>query len=297
MKYSVLLPAFLVALALLWTPVGVQGQNKDILALTRDMAAMQRQFDAMQKAQGERSDALEALLKQALEASRALAAEIQTVQQNLQQSFQQSMQKSLAEQQTRVSEPMAALTTGVHNIEEDVVRLGTDMSSVNTKLGKIETMLDEMQRAVRTLNATPVAPPPSPTEGADRLFTAAEHDFLTGNNQLALEEFKAFWEMYPASPNAPRALLHIGKLYDRVLQYPDARGAFDTILERFPDSTTTPEAYFWKAEMLAKEGNSAAAATEFENFGKKYPGDLNAATAAARVRELRNAKGKAKGKG
>src|SRR6185369_8769753 len=129
-----------------------------------------------------------------------------------------------------------------------------------------------------------------------------ERDFLGGNNELALTEFRQYFELYPTSVNAPRALLSAGKIYDRVMQYKEARDVFDMILERFPDSTTTPEAAYWKADMLAKEGNTAAAAMEFENFAKKYPGDINANAATSRAAQLRATKGskatgKAKSKG
>jgi len=43
--------------------------------------------------------------------------------------------------------------------------------------------------------------------------------------------------------------------------------------------------------MLSKEGNTAAAATEFDNFAKKYPGDVMAGQATARAAQLRAAKG------
>ena len=287
MKYSVSLLAILAAAGVLWSPVEVHGQNKDIVALQRDVADVTRRLEAFQKNQGERMDALGALLKQAAEANHALSMELRVMQQNL----QASMQKSIAEQQRGVSEPMAAVRSAVDTLGQDTVAIRSDLAALNTKVGKIETMLTDIQAAVRTLNAPPAAPPPSASDAANTLFSSAERDFLGGRNDLALEAYKQFWQLYPTSPNAAPALLKIGQIYDRVMQYKDARDAFDTILERFPDSTTTPEAAFWKAEMLNKENDFAAAATEYENFAAKYPAHLNAATAKVKAATLRAAKG------
>jgi TolA-binding protein len=290
MKFSVSCLAILATAALLWSPANVSAQNKELIALQRDLADVARKLDALQKDQGERIDKIEDLLRQAAAATHAVSSELKAMQQSL----QQSMQKSLTEQQSRVADPLAAVKTGVDSVGQDALAIRSDITLLKSQMTRIETALADLQAAVRVLNAPPAAPPPPAADSADLLFSAAERDFLSGRNDLALAEFRQYWEMYPDRPNAPRALLFIGQIYDRVKQYEDARKAFDTILERFPDSTTTAEAAFWKAEMLAKEGNRTAAIVEYENFAKKYPADLNAETARDRAQQLRRAKGKGK---
>lgn len=290
MKLSVLCLAMLAMAPILWSPSILHAQNKEIVALHRDLADVARKLDALEKDQGDRIAKMEDLLRQAVAATHALSMELKSMQQSL----QQSMQKSLTEQQSRVADPLAAVKTGVDSVGQDVLALRSDLTLLKSQVTKVESALSDLQAAVRVLNAPPAAPPPPAADSADLLFSSAERDFLGGRNDLALAEFRQYWEMYPDRPNAPRALLFIGQIYDRVKQYEDARKAFDTILERFPDSTTTAEAAFWKAEMLAKEGNRTAAITEYENFAKKYPGDINAQAAREKAQQLRRAKGKSK---
>ena len=287
MKYSISVLAVVAMVGLLWAPVQVTAQNKDIVALQRDVGEVQRILVTLQKNQNDKMDELGALLKQATEATRAISTELHSLQQNL----EKSLQKSMSEQQRDVAEPMAAVRSSVDTLGQDMLVVRGDVGALKAQISNIEKHLEDLGRAVRVLNVAPAAPPPSASDAANALFSSAEKDFLGGNNELALAEFKQFYELYPTSPNAPRALLSAGKIYDRVGQYKEAREAFDLILERFPDSTTTPEAYYWKAEMFAKEGQNSLAATEFENFAKKYPGDLQANAAMARAAALRAAKG------
>jgi len=287
MKYSISLLAVVAMVGLLWHPAYVSAQNKDIVALQRDIADVARKVDAIQKGQGERIDELTVMIKQSADATRGISADLHALEQNL----EKSMQKSMAEQQRGVSEPMAAVRSGVDSVGQDMLAVRGDLTSLKTQIANIEKAVDDLGRAMRVLNAPAAVPPPNSSDAANALYTSAERDYLGGNNELALTEFRQYFELYPASVNAPRALLAAGKIYDRVMQYKEARDVFDMILERFPDSTTTPEAAYLKAEMLSKEGNTAAAATEFDNFAKKYPGDVMAGQATARAAQLRAAKG------
>ena len=289
MKYSFGFLAILATIAVLWTPSTAQGQNKEIVALQRDMGDVQKRLDDLQKSQDAQMAQINALLKEMAANTKALSGDLQAIEHNL----QQSLQKGIAEQQSRVADPIAGMRTGMDTMGQDLVAVRTDMTTLKDRTEKMAGAIEDLQAALRNVNTPAAPPPPSTAEAAESLFRQAERDYIGGNNDVALTALLNLVTTYPMSPHTPRAYLLAGLIYDRVKQYPDALQAFNTILE-LPESTTTPDAQFLKAETLEKMGNRQAAITEYETFLKKYPSDHNAASAQAKAAALRRAKGKSK---
>jgi TolA-binding protein len=147
------------------------------------------------------------------------------------------------------------------------------------------------------LNAAPVPPPQASAPGggsasssagasADVAFQAAERDFRSGQNQLAMDEFVSFIAHFPTSENAPKALYYQGVIYDRGQQYDDSVKAYDAVLERYPENPATRDALYGKAVALMKLDRNVEAKKEFNAFLAKYSTDDKAAQARQYLKEL-----------
>lgn len=284
MKFTVWTLAGLVLAGLFYAPAPASGQNKDILAVQRDIYEVNRKLDELKTAQDGRSAQVETLLKQLADANQKLATDLA--------GLQETVKANQNEQQRRVFEPMAGMKANMEDVSGSVAGVQAAISTMRSKQDKMETMLSDLSAAVRLLatQPTPAAAPAPEVSGADKvslLFATAQRDKLAGNSQKALNEFNEIAMTYPMSPEAPMAMFEMGSMYVVNEQYEDAFQAFDRVLEQFGDNPMRKQAQFLKAEQLANLGKRSEAAREFDAFAKAYPGDDQARTAIERATELR----------
>ena len=292
MKFTVWTLAGVVLAGLLYAPAPASGQNKDILAVQRDIYEVNRKLDELKTGQDGRSAQLETLLKQLADANQKLAAEMAAIQ--------ESLKNNQNEQQRRVFEPMAVLKADVEEVSGSVAGMQAALTTMRSKQDKIESMLTDLSAAVRLLATQPApaaaAAAPDPGNGATLLFSAAQRDKLSGKLEAALGEFNEIAMKFPMSPEAPMAVFEMGSIYARNEQYEDALKAFDRVLEQFGDNPMRKDAQFQKAEQLASLGKRAEAAREFDTFVRTYPGDDLAKLALERGADMRRGPAAAKAK-
>jgi TolA-binding protein len=295
MKFSRLLISGCMLTGLLLFPRNLPAQSEKVMIqeLQRDVAQLQNNLRQYKEAQDQKSSELETLLKQSLDANAKLAASLGNLQ--------QGVSSSMAEQQGKLVQPINALGIKVDQMSQSFSALQTSMDALTLRLSKNDEKLTEILNNVKTLNAPSAPPPPSGPGGgtasspgvstagasADVAFQNAYRDFMSGLNQLAMDEFRNFIAQFPTSPeNAPRAQYYIGVIYDRGEQYEDAVKAYDAVLERYPENPTTRDALYGKALALMKLSRKVEAKKEFTAFLAKYSTDDKAVQARQYLKEL-----------
>ena len=112
-------------------------------------------------------------------------------------------------------------------------------------------------------------------------------DYSGGKMDLAASEFADFVKFYPDDPNAPTAQLYIGQVHQaQPGKIEQAILDFDTVLERFPDSPATQDAWLMKAAALERGGHRDDAIKEFRALIKKYPTSDQAKSARDHLKAL-----------
>lgn len=119
--------------------------------------------------------------------------------------------------------------------------------------------------AVSATTPSALAARPGPSTGTGSptdLFNAAYSDYSRRHYELALAGFQAAFQADPTGPMADDALYWTGETLYAMGRYPDAVGAYDTLIESFPQGEKTPAALLKKglAQFEAKD-NAAAVAT------------------------------------
>ena len=289
MKFKLpLLVAVALLAGFLHDPKPLSAQNKDILALQRDIYDLTKKIEDLKDGQSGRSTQLEALLKQLMEANTKLVAESQALQDTL--------RRNQTEQQQRVFEPMAAVKQGVEDVSGNVSAVQANLNTMRTRQEALEEKVNDLSAAVRLLASQ--TPPPQPAvpaaDAASLLFSSAQQDRLTGQLNSALGKFNDIAMNHPTSPLAPMALIEMGAIYAHNAQPEDAVKSFDRVLEQFGDNPMRKDAQFKKAEQLAILNRDADAAREYESFATQYPADENAAEARARAKALKAAPARGK---
>ena len=286
MKFSRLLVSGFMLTGLLQA----QSEKVMIQELQRDVAQLQNNLRQYKEAQDQKSAELEALLKQSLDANTKLSASFG--------SLQQSLTTAVADQQSKLVQPINVVGSKVDQMSQSFAAMQTSLDEIVRRMARNDEKLAEILNNVKTLNAAPAPPPQTSGPGngsasattvgasADVAFQAAERDFRSGQNQLAMDEFASFIAHFATSENAPKALYYQGVIYDRGEQYDDSVKAYDAVLERYPENPSTRDALYGKAVALMKLDRHVEAKKEFTAFLGKYPTDDKAAQARQYLKEL-----------
>jgi TolA-binding protein len=268
----------------------VQAQKReDFIALQRDLANLQDEVKQLRKTQDDKLAALQALVQQSLDASSKVSGSISALQ--------TSLTTTLAEQQNKVVAPVAALGLKVDQMGDEFSKVRESVADLGAQLRRLDTKLEDVSTAVRTLNTPPPPPaaaPGSPTAtqveqppaSAEVMFDNARRDFTAKRDELAMPEFIDYLKYYGTSENAHRAQFYIAQIYERHDQFEDAAKAYDAVLERYQPNPFTQEALYYKAVNLQKAKKRNEAIDTYQEFIREYPTNEHVAQARTNLRSL-----------
>ncbi len=274
------------------------GANKDMIELQRDVATVQDQVRQL----NDKVTALTEQLKLMLDISQKTNAGVLSMGQRL--------DETLAKQKDQVVAPVLGVGTKLDAMSDDFRNVRETVLDMNTRLGKLDQKVVDLQNLMNVIKNTPAAPPPSPltAEGmppgtgmpaslggttgpppgmqSETLYTNAFRDYGSGNYDLAMQEFSDYVKYFPTTQLAPNAQYYVGDIYFRRKDYDNAIQAFDAVLEHFSDNNKTPDAHLMKGQSLLAEGKRDAAAREFRETISKYPDTDAAAKAKSLLKSL-----------
>jgi tol-pal system protein YbgF len=178
---------------------------------------------------------------------------------------------------------------------------------MNSRLGKLDAKISDLQNAINVIRNPPPAPAaapgtpeaaapsgPPPGMNAETTYTNAYRDYTGGNYDLAAQEFNDYLKYFPSTAFAPNAQYYIGDISSRRKDYENAIQAFDAVLEHYSENSKTAAAHYKKGEALLALGRRDAAAREFRDVATHFPDSDVAPRAKAQLRDLGLAVGPAK---
>jgi tol-pal system protein YbgF len=276
--------ALVAAVALLLIPTHSPAASKEIMELQRDVAGLQEQLRLLKESQDKQLAALTVLVQQALDTSKSSTTGVAVIQNNLQQ--------SLKDLESKVQTPVAGLSSRLDGMDQDMRTLQQSVSDLNGSMSKLQQQLTDLNHAVAIL-ATPAPPPPAtttpggpgagvvpglaaapapePCAPASQLYPDANSDRGAGKYDLALKEYADYLRCYGNLPLAPNAQFYIGTIHAQQGDNESAVQDFDTVLEKYPDNSKTPDALYAKGMALVKLGRRTDGADEFAQLIKNYP--------------------------
>jgi tol-pal system protein YbgF len=272
------------------------GASKEIVELQRDVSMLQDQVQKMQAALNDKLTSLQALVQQTTDYSkntdRALAV------------MQDRFNDAMKQQQASVSAPVASVGQKLDQMAEDFRAVRESVLDMNTRMGKLDAKMADLQNLINTIKAPAPPPPgavspsgapgapeaaqvgPPPGMEASTAYTNAYRDYLGGKYDLAMPEFHDYLKYFSNTQFASNVQFYIGDIYFKKQDYTNALQAFDNVLERFPDGNKTADAHYMKGMALMQLGRNDSAAREFRDVYTSYPDTDLAAKAKARLKEL-----------
>ncbi len=264
MSYSRFAGAFL-----LLVPALAFGQKQEVRELQRDVAVLQDQVRSLERSFNEKVGSITTLLQQAIDSINKLNTNMAV------------LDSALRDREKNIAAPMGAVGTKVDQMANEFQFLRTTIEDLNGRMGKLERQLVDMNNTMKVIQAPPSAPPasgpsmassgPPPGVSADALYANAMRDKDSGNYDLALEGFQNYLKFFGNTDTAPNAQFYIGEINFLRKQYEDALGAFDAVLERYPDNNKTLDALYMKGRALVLTGQKTAGADEFREVIQRAP--------------------------
>jgi tol-pal system protein YbgF len=273
-------PSVLALVVAVGAPLMMPAQStKDrLLEIQRDVALLQGAQMESDRGTGQKIAALEALMKQNLDAITKLNQALAVIE------------SAVNRQGDQVVGPVA-------NTAAKVDAMSAQFGGLRDAVEESNAMLTRLQREVEDIKTTlTTLPPPGSyggtTEGetgaslGDDFFNQAQADFNRGNYDLAKAQFDDFLRLSGGSSRAPEAQYYLGSIAYNQGNYDDAVRQFDLVLERYPVGLITADALFKKAMALNKLGKGPEATKEFKAVVERFPNSSVAPNAQGMLDEM-----------
>jgi tol-pal system protein YbgF len=207
-----------------------------------------------------------------------------------------SFQKSMADSRANSGSRLDTMSTQVQGLSDN-------LDEIRGRLGKIDQQLVDLQNSVRDMDSkltTSIAAPPAgapatpsvaststtPLPSADVLYSNGYRDLIAGNYDLAQQEFQTYVKDYPGTELASNAQFYLGEIAFVQKKFDDAVAAYDTVLQKYPNSFKRPSARFKKGLALIALGRKQAGISELRGVIHDYPGTDEAKLATARLHQI-----------
>jgi len=261
-----------VVLVVLWMLVSTsspsavgKGEKEAIEKLTSEVLILQRQVRDLQESMDRSNGQLIALVGQ-ISDKVALAAH------------------SIQDLQTKMQETQARVSTGLGTMDSRLLAQDANFRTVNERLAQA---LDQLT----ALNQALAAQRPQPAMTVDltdpvQVFGAAYGDYLRGNYQLAIEQFRQFLVRFPQSEQADDAQYWIGESFFNQGLHDQALAEFDVLLTTYPQGDKVPAARLKKGYTLLTLNQAENGIKELRQLLSEFPDSAEAIAAKQRLEQL-----------
>jgi TolA-binding protein len=276
------------------------GASKEMLELQRDVSMLQDQVRTLQSALDQKVAAIQTLTQQTLDSVNRTNTAVAVMENRFNETMKQ--------QQQSLNGPVANVGQKLDQMSEDFRAVRESVLDMNTRMGKLDAKMADLQNLINTIHTPPAAPPPIGAPGApagdpnasaatsgppagmqaDTLYTNAFRDYGAGKNDIAFQEFSDYLKYFGNTAFASSAQYYTAEIYYRKQDYANALQAFDAVLERYDENSKTADAHYMKGMCEMSLGRNDAAARDFRDVYARYA-DLNpdiAAKAKARLHEM-----------
>ncbi len=120
----------------------------------------------------------------------------------------------------------------------------------------------------------------------DALFSQAYADYMKGNYDIAIIEFKDYIAKFSGSEKVDNAYYWLGLCYFEKEKYRDAIDSFDKIIKDYPDSDVLAAAMLKKGLALFEMGAAGMGAVQLQELIEKFPMSKEASLARKKLDAL-----------
>ena len=198
----------------------------------------------------------------------------------------------------RLARLQSTVATDHYEMGRQILQIQELSGQSQRRLQELRASLEERSQA----NAAPVTVPgpvPGPAPAASdstrpapagpgpaQLFQSSLDQLRRGSSSVARGGFEELLRSYPASEDAPEAMLYIAETYAAERNQAAADSVYGLVVQRYPTSPKAATALYKRALSFRAAGRTAAARAAFDRVIKEYPRSDEATLAREQIRTL-----------
>ena len=179
------------------------------------------------------------------------------------------------------------------DVQNDHYEMGRQVLQLQELSGQGQRRIQELRASLeeRNTQAGGVAGGADSTHagapGPAQLFQSSLDQLRRGATGVARNGFIDLLRLYPATEDAPEAMVYIAETYAAERNQVAADSVYGLVLQRYPKSPKAATALYKRALSLKAAGQTAAARAAFDRIVKTYPRSDEAALAKEQLRTIR----------
>ena len=258
-------------------PPAVAGTKEQLIQLQTTVQILQDNIAKMQQSFDERMGVMRDMVTQQTDSVNKMGSTIDTLSKALQQQNNDSAGK-------------------VDQLSGQVQSLHDAVDELKARLAKVSKQLDDLQGTVQNIQAPPATQPgttPANTQPAqnqappaDVLYNDALRDFNAGKNDLALQEFNQYLQVYGNTDLAGNAQFYVGEIEYRAGDFQSAIKDYNKVLDQFPGGNKNAAAQLKKGFAFLELGQRDAGVKELQSLLNRYPKSPEAIQARDRLNRV-----------
>jgi tol-pal system protein YbgF len=182
------------------------------------------------------------------------------------------------------------------DVANDHYEMGRQILQIQELTGQSQRRLQELRASLeeRSQSAAVAVPVPGDSAhaatpagpGPAQLFQSSLDQLRRGSVGVARSGFEELLRAYPASEDAPEAMVYIAETYAAERNQVAADSVYGLVVQRYPKSPKAATALYKRALSLKAAGQTTAARSSFDRIVRDYPRSDEAALAREQLRTL-----------
>ena len=265
------------ALLLFLTPAF--SAKRELVQILQQVNNLQQQMQTLQQTVDRQGAVMKTLIEQTTDTVRA-------------------MQTGMADLRVLTQKNLAGNSAKIEEIATQIEILNASLEEAKARLSRLSDQVIQTQNILQTLN-TPSAGAGLPVPGvgprpaagahvpaAQTLYQSAYRDYISGQWQLAVQEFQEYLHYYADTDLAANAQFYVGESFYNQGNFRQAVDEYNKALERYPSGSMLPAAQLKKGYALLELKRKQAGVRELRNLIARYPKSNESMRARERLQKL-----------
>ena len=178
--------------------------------------------------------------------------------------------------------PAPAAANNANQEQQSETADNTAQAAPTSSASEATDTMQQTQQAANTDNQAAPGSAPVSVENGEAAYQAALQTLRSGDYDKAISQLTAFPKQYPQSKYLPNVYYWQGEAYYVLRKFDDAIAAFQTVLDKFPNSTKVADAMLKRGFSEYEKGDTKKATQTLNTVIQQYPD-----TSAARLAKVR----------
>ncbi len=198
--------------------------------------------------------------------------------------IQSSLIMQMSHNVSAIGRAHSAISTNSNDALMQLSAMGQSVTATNEKIEQLSEQFSKLQRMIDQIPEQAIFVQVT-TGNPVQLFAIAYNDYLRGNYELSLSEFRQFVELYHSSGLADNAQYWIGEILFQQKKFQESLDAFTRVVDISPKGDKATAALYQRAFVFEDMGRREDAVKQLLMLIRAYPNSFEAVLAKRQLRQ------------